>query len=142
MDLLAVQGTLKSLLQHHSSKASILQYSAFFTVQLLHPYMGPAIKPRSPAWRVQSFSHWTTRGVLPHTLLTPFIPMQIFFSLTRIFYVDMTLLSPILFPIPHRPLDHQSLPIYPCFSLKPSSLDISFKHTYIEKNLRERHLPA
>ena len=39
LDLLAVQGTLKSLLQHHSSKASILQYLAFFTVQLSHPYM-------------------------------------------------------------------------------------------------------
>ena len=37
--LLAVQGTLKSLLQHHSSKASILQSSAFFTIQLSHPYM-------------------------------------------------------------------------------------------------------
>ena len=39
VDLLAVQGTLKSLLQHHSSKASILRHSAFFTVQLSHPYM-------------------------------------------------------------------------------------------------------
>ena len=39
LDLLAVQGTLKSLLQHHSSKTSILQRSAFFTVQLSHPYM-------------------------------------------------------------------------------------------------------
>ena len=39
LDLLAVQGPLKSLLQHHSSKASILQCSAFFTVQLSHPYM-------------------------------------------------------------------------------------------------------
>ena len=39
LNLLAVQGTLKSLLQHHSSKASILQCSAFFTVQLSHPYM-------------------------------------------------------------------------------------------------------
>ena len=38
-DLLAVRGTLKSLLQHHSSKASILRLSAFFTVQLSHPYM-------------------------------------------------------------------------------------------------------
>ena len=38
-DLLAVQGTLKSLLQHHSSKASILRHSAFFTDQLSHPYM-------------------------------------------------------------------------------------------------------
>ena len=39
LDLLAVQGTLKSLLQHHSSKASITQHSAFFRVQLSHPYM-------------------------------------------------------------------------------------------------------
>ena len=40
-DILAVQGTLKSLLQHHSSKASILQHSAFYIVQLSHPYMTP-----------------------------------------------------------------------------------------------------
>jgi len=39
LDLLAVQGTLKSLLQHHSSKASIFRHSAFFTVQLSHPYI-------------------------------------------------------------------------------------------------------
>ena len=39
LDLLAVQGTLKSLLQHHSSKSSILQHSLFFTVQLSHPYL-------------------------------------------------------------------------------------------------------
>ena len=39
LDLLAVQGTLKSLLQHHSSKALILRHSAFFLVQLSHPYM-------------------------------------------------------------------------------------------------------
>ena len=39
LDLLAVQGTLKSLLQHHSSKASIFQHSSFFTIQLSHPYM-------------------------------------------------------------------------------------------------------
>jgi len=39
LDLLAVQGTLKSLLQHHSSKASVLRCSAFFTVQFSHPYM-------------------------------------------------------------------------------------------------------
>ena len=39
MDLLAVQGTLRSLIQHHSSKASILRHSAFFIVQLSHPYL-------------------------------------------------------------------------------------------------------
>ena len=58
LDLLAVQGTPKSLLQHHSSKASILRRSTFFTVQLSHPYMttgktgdlpDPGIKPGSPA---------------------------------------------------------------------------------------------
>ena len=42
LDLLAVQGSLKSFLQHHSSKASILQHSGFFTVQLSHPYMTTA----------------------------------------------------------------------------------------------------
>ena len=46
LDLLAVQGTLKSLLQHHSSKASILRRSAFFIVQLSHPYMNTFL--RSP----------------------------------------------------------------------------------------------
>ena len=45
LDLLAVQGTLKSLLQHHSSKASILQHSGFFTVQLSHPYMTVRLQP-------------------------------------------------------------------------------------------------
>ena len=48
LDLLAVQGTPKSLLQHHSSKASILQHSAFFMVQLSHPYMTTG---KSPCWR-------------------------------------------------------------------------------------------
>ena len=44
MDLLAVQGTLKSFLQHHSSKVSILQCSAFFVVQLSHPYMFSSVQ--------------------------------------------------------------------------------------------------
>ena len=51
LDLLAVQGTLKSLLQNHSSKASILQCSAFFTVQLLHPYM--------PTGKTIALTRWT-----------------------------------------------------------------------------------
>ena len=58
LDLLAVQGTLKSLLQHHSSKASILQRSAFFIVQLSYPYMTPgktiAFTRRSFAGKVVS----------------------------------------------------------------------------------------
>ena len=50
LDLLAVQGTLKSLLQHHSSKASILRRSAFFIVQLLHPYMTTGITVALTKW--------------------------------------------------------------------------------------------
>ena len=53
-DLLAVQGTLKSLLQHYSSKASILQRSAFFIVQLSHPYM--------TAGKTIAFTGWTFVG--------------------------------------------------------------------------------
>ena len=52
LDLLAVQGTLKSLLQHHSSKASILRHSAFFTVQLSHPCMTTG---KTIAWTRQTF---------------------------------------------------------------------------------------
>ena len=51
LDLLTVQGTLKSLLQHHSSKASILQRSAFFIVQLSHPYMTTG--------KIIAFTRWT-----------------------------------------------------------------------------------
>ena len=54
LDLLAVQGILKSLLQHHSSKASILQRSAFFTVQLSHPYM--------TSGKTISLTRWTFVG--------------------------------------------------------------------------------
>ena len=50
-DLLAVQGTLKSLLQHHSSKASIRQHSAFFKVQLSHPYMTTG--------KIKALARWT-----------------------------------------------------------------------------------
>ena len=51
-DLLAVQGTLKSLLQYHSSKASVLRHSAFFVVQLSHPYMTPG---KTIALTIQTF---------------------------------------------------------------------------------------
>ena len=54
LDLLAVQGTLESLLQHHTSKASILQCSAFFTVQLSHPYM--------TAGKTIALTRWTLVG--------------------------------------------------------------------------------
>ena len=54
LDLLAVQGTLKSFLQHHSSKTSILQHSAFFIVQLSHPYMTTG--------KTIAFTRWTFAG--------------------------------------------------------------------------------
>ena len=50
LDLLSVQGTLKSLLQHHTSKASILQHSAFFIVQFSHPYMTTGKTIALPRW--------------------------------------------------------------------------------------------
>ena len=63
LDLLAVQGTLKSLLQHHSSKASIFGHSAFFTVQLSHPYMTTG--------KTIAFTRWTFVG----TVMSPLFNM-------------------------------------------------------------------
>ena len=61
LDLLAVQGTLKSLLQHHSSKALILRCSAFFTVQLSHPYMTTG--------KTIALTRWTLVGKVMSLLL-------------------------------------------------------------------------
>ena len=61
LDLLAVQGTLKSLLQHHSSKASILRCSGFFTVQLSHPYMTTG--------KTIALTRWTLVGKVMSLLL-------------------------------------------------------------------------
>ena len=61
LDLLAVQGTLKSLLQHHSSKASVLQCSAFFIVQLSHPYMTPG--------KTIALTRWTFVGKVMSLLI-------------------------------------------------------------------------
>ena len=72
LDLLAVQGTLESLLQHHSSKASILWHSAFFTVQLSHPYMTIGKTIVLTRWtfvgKVMSLLfNMLSRLVIPHT---------------------------------------------------------------------------
>ena len=73
LDFLAVQGTLKSLLKHHSSKASILQCSAFFTVQFSHPYMTTG--------KTIALTRWTFFGkvmsllfYMLFRLVIPFIP--------------------------------------------------------------------
>ena len=65
LDLLAVQGTLKSLLQHHSSKASILRLSVFFTVQLSHPYMTTG--------KTIALTRWTFVGKVMSLLLNMLI---------------------------------------------------------------------
>ena len=62
LDLLAVQGTLKSLLQHYSSKASVLRCSAFFTLQLSHPYMTTG--------KTIALTGWTFVGKVMSLLLT------------------------------------------------------------------------
>ena len=73
MDLLAVQGTLKSFLQHHSSKPSILRRSALFTVQLSHPYMTTG--------KTIALTRWTFVGKV--TSYTP-IQNKVFFNKVRI----------------------------------------------------------
>ena len=76
LDLLAVQGTLKSLLQHHSSKASVLQCSAFFMVQISHPYMTTG---KTIAWTI-----WTFAGKVMSLLFN----MLSRLSFQRIFRID------------------------------------------------------
>ena len=78
LDLLAVQGTLKSLLQHHSSKASVLYRSAFFTVQLSHPY--------TTTGKTIALTRWTIVGkvmsLLSHMLSRL---VKLFFQAARVF---------------------------------------------------------
>ena len=73
LDLLAVQGTLKSLLQHHSSKASILQHSAFFTVQLSRPYMSTGKSMALTRWIFVSKVMSLLFNMLSR-LVIPFLP--------------------------------------------------------------------
>ena len=69
LDLLAIQGTLKSLLQHRSSKASILWCSAFFTVQLSHPYMTTG--------KIIALTRWTSVGKVMSLLLNMLLIEQV-----------------------------------------------------------------
>ena len=97
LDLLAVQGTRKSLLQHHSSRASILRHSAFFTVQLSHPYMTTgkaiALTRRTFVGKVMSLVF----NMLPRLVIT-FLPRSL---VTHLIFLSfpVTKLDPIgLFP--------------------------------------------
>ena len=74
MDLLAVQGTLKSLHQHHSSKVSILRHSAFFMVQLVHPYM--------TAGKTTALTRWTFVGKVMSLLFNMLSRLVITFLLS------------------------------------------------------------
>ena len=80
LDLLAVQGTLKSLLQHHNSKASILQRSAFFTFQLSHPYMTTgktiALTKRTFVGKVMSLHYSISNFRICNTVLLSTVAMQ------------------------------------------------------------------
>ena len=67
LDLLSVQGILKSLLQHHSSKASILWHSVFFTVQLSHPYMTYG--------KIIALTRWTFVGKVMSLLFNMLLPL-------------------------------------------------------------------
>ena len=73
MDLLAVQGTLKSLLQHHSSKASILWHSAFFIVQLSHPYVTTGKTIALTRWTFVGKEMFPLFNMLPRLVIT-FLP--------------------------------------------------------------------
>ena len=74
LDLLAVQGTLKSLLQHHSSKASSLRCSAFFTVQLSHPYMTTG--------KTMALTRWTLVSKVMSLLLNMLSRLSINFNIS------------------------------------------------------------
>ena len=77
LDLLAVQGTLKSLLQHHSSKASILQRSNFFTVQLSHPYMTTGKTIALTRWTLAAKVMSLLLNILSRLMIT-FLPRSVF----------------------------------------------------------------
>ena len=90
LDLLAVQGILKSLLQHHSSKASILQHLAFFIVQLSHPYVTPrktrALTRRTFVGKVMSLLF----NMLPN-LVTTFLPRSKHLLISCVYYLKQSL---------------------------------------------------
>ena len=71
LDLLAVHGSLKSLIQHHSSKASLLQISAFFTVQFSHPYMTTGKNTALTRWTFVALGSMTILRILVLPILGP-----------------------------------------------------------------------
>ena len=107
LDLLAGQGTLKSLLQHRSSKASILQHSAFFTVQLSHPYMTTG--------KTIALTRWTLVGKIMSLLLNMLSRLVITFlprssvQFSSVTQSCPTLCTPMNRSTPGLPVHHQLL---------------------------------
>ena len=112
LDLLAVQGTLKSLLQHHSSKPSVLRHSAFFTVELSHPYMTTG--------KTIALTRWTLVGKVMSLLLNMLSRLVVTFlprSKRLLIYYRIHVQSPWLFPVEMWPLlcswrDHSPISTY------------------------------
>ena len=110
LDLLAVQGTLKSLLQHHSSKASILQHSAFFIVQLSHPYMTTGKTTALTRWTFVGKAMSLLFNMLSRLVIT-FLPtskhllISLLQSPSAVILeprtIKSTTVSPSIFPIKH-----------------------------------------
>ena len=130
LDLLAVQGTLKSLLQHHSSKGSICRCSAFFTVQLSHPYMTTR--------QTIALTRWTYVGKVMSLLFNMLSSLVITF-LPR---SKRLLISWLQSPSAIRLL--QILSSFPCYTVGPCWLSIlnTEKCTYVSPKLSITPSPA
>ena len=108
LDLLAVQGTLKSLLQHHSSKASILRHSAYFIVQLSHPYMTTG--------KTKALTRWTFVGKVMSLLLNMLSRLVITFLPRSKHLLISWLQSPFAVILePSHPPPKKSLSLFPLF---------------------------
>ena len=120
LDLLAVQGTLKSLLQHHSSKASVLRHSTFFIVQLSHPYMTTG--------KTIALTRWTFVGKVMSLLFTILSRLVISFLPRSKHLLISQLQSPstvILEPSQKNNVSH-CFPIYLLWSERTRCHDLSF----------------
>ena len=124
LDLLAVQGTLKSLLQHHSSKASVLQCSAFFTAQLSHPYMTTG--------KTIALTRWTFVGKVIFLLINMLTKLVIAFLPRSKHLLISWLQSPsaviLELPLPKNKVCHyfHCFPIYLPLSYGTGCHDLSF----------------
>ena len=127
MDLLAVQGTLKSLLQHHSSKASIHQHSAFFIVQLSHPYITTRKTIRLTRWTFVSKVMFLLFNMLSR-LVTAFLPRSKHLLFIFFFIIIIFLVLPLYCyqPISLHPCAHMLSHVIPWTSARQTPLSMDF----------------